>query len=44
MASLVSAIGTVGGGGGWIDTTPQPFDLNGSNCKWRLKNITAEHR
>lgn len=27
----VIAIGSVGGGGGWVNTSTQPFDLNGSN-------------
>lgn len=30
-ASTVWATGSVGGGGGYIDKGPQPFDLNGSN-------------
>lgn len=30
-ATVVSAVGSVGGGGGYIDDGPQPDDLNGSN-------------
>lgn len=30
-AGMVSAVGSVGGGGGYIDNGPQPDDLNGSN-------------
>lgn len=30
-ATTVCAIGSVGGGGGYIDEDPQPVDLNGSN-------------
>lgn len=29
--AVVSAVGSVGGGGGYIDDSPQPDDLNGSN-------------
>lgn len=46
LAAAVSAIGTVGGGGGMIDTSPQPFDLNGSNFTYpypvHVYNFTSQ--
>lgn len=45
-AAIVSGIGSVGGGGGVIDTSPQPFDLNGSNFTYpypvNVYNFTSQ--
>lgn len=45
-AAKVSGIGSVGGGVGVIDTSPQPFDLNGSNFTYpypvHVYNFTSQ--